>query len=92
MTQRKRGTDIVTPPHGVTIPEDHEKVKPTVVNFTYNRVLWIVAEKLVDENNKDWRKIWSIVWVLADRDGNVKATYTGTEDTLPALFKKYLEA
>jgi hypothetical protein len=92
MTIRKRGTDIVTPPHGVTVPEDHDEVQPALINFTYHRTLWIVAEKHVQPGADDWRKEWSCVWVWADRDGNVKETYTGTEYDMPAHFKKHLEA
>jgi hypothetical protein len=91
MSKRKRGLEIITPPHGVTIPEGHNEITPKPVRATYQRVLWIVADKYVDPQLEGWER-YSIAWVLTDRDGNVKATYTGKRSTLPALFKKYLEA
>ena len=91
MNKRKRGIDIITPPHEVEIPEGHNPIAPRSINFTYQRVLWIVADKYVDPQLEGWER-YEFVWVLADRDGNVKATYTGKKSTLPAKFKKYLEA
>jgi hypothetical protein len=84
------GIDIITPPHGVTIPEDHNEINPPrPAGVSQRRILWIIADKYTDPQLEGWER-YSIVWVLTDRDGDVKATYTGKRSTLPAALKKYL--
>ena len=85
MTKRKRGIDIVTPPHGVTIPEEHRTYSPVLIQFTYHRALWITSEKVISPGNVEFH------WVLADRDGNAVAVVTCERANLPALFKNYLK-
>lgn len=80
----KRGIDLVTPPHGVEVPEGHRNdYRPVLVAFSYHRVVWITSEKVIEPGKVEFQ------WVLADRDGNVKATFTGERKHLPAVFRKY---
>lgn len=86
MANRKRGIDIVTPPHGVNVPDGHRNdYRPVLVAFSYHRVVWITSEKVIEPGNVEFH------WVIADRDGNVKDTFTGEKKDLPRKFKKYLE-
>jgi hypothetical protein len=58
---------------------------PVWIGHSYARCLWIVAEKVIEPGTVEFH------WVLADRDGNVKDTFTGERKNLPRKFKEYLE-
>lgn len=83
MTKRKRGTDIITPPAVETFPEGHRNdYRPIVINYTHQRVLWIVSGKVIKPGQIEFH------WVLTDHEGKTLETFTGTKENLPAKFKQ----
>jgi DNA-directed RNA polymerase subunit RPC12/RpoP len=80
---RKRGADILTPPSNYTVPEGYTEHTPHTLYYSYNRVLWYVAELELDH-------AWSRVWLFTDREGKIKQVHVGTRESLPNNLKQFI--